>query len=68
MEYSFEKINPIVEPINEGDIVSTLNTVLKEAVEENNIVLVCGSFYIMSDVREFLNFTDEYDHRAVNLV
>ena len=68
MEYSFEKINPIVEPINEGDIVSTLNTVIKEAVEDNNIVLVCGSFYIMSDVREFLNFTDEYDHRAVNLV
>jgi hypothetical protein len=68
VEYSFEKINPIVEPVNDGDIVSTLNTVLKEAVEDNNIVLVCGSFYIMSDVREFFNFTDEYDHRSVNLV
>jgi folylpolyglutamate synthase/dihydropteroate synthase len=52
--------------INKGDIPSTLKTIIDESAKENDIILVCGSFYIMADVREYLKYQDEYDHKEVN--
>lgn len=34
--------------------------------KEGDIFLVCGSFYIMPDVREFFLYKDECDPKEVN--
>lgn len=59
--------NPFQEPIECGNIGCTLDKVTKAAGENKDVVLVCGSFYIMQDVREFYNFGDETDPKEVNL-
>lgn len=48
-----EQKNPFQDPIKSGDIHETLLKVTKNAAENKDVVLVCGSFYIMSDVRNF---------------
>ena len=59
--------NPLRDPIEGGDIHKTLSHVTKEASLSKDVVLICGSFYIMSDVRSFFNFIDEADPLEVNL-
>ena len=59
--------NPFQEPIEKGDIHSTLKHVTKKAAEKKDVVLVCGSFYIMADVRDYYMFGDELDPIEVNL-
>lgn len=59
--------NPLKEPIGEGDIKQTLQQITEQAAAKKDVVLVCGSFYIMSDVRNFYNFLDEYDPKEVNI-
>ena len=59
--------NPFQEPIESGDIQSTLSHVTKKAAENQDVVLVCGSFYIMADVRDFFKFGDDLDPKEVNL-
>lgn len=54
------------EPVSDGDIGQTIRHALLEAQKHNDIVLICGSFYIMSDVREYLHFDDVFDHKEVN--
>lgn len=58
--------NPLKEPIQEGSIPHTLEQITKEAAVNKDVVLVCGSFYIMSDVRNFFKFVDEFDPMEVN--
>jgi folylpolyglutamate synthase/dihydropteroate synthase len=36
------------------------------ASKKNEIVLICGSFFIMADVRSFLKFNDEKDPDSLN--
>ena len=58
--------NPLQEPIERGSIPHTLEHITKEAASNQDVVLVCGSFYIMSDVRSFYKFLDEFDPIEVN--
>ena len=58
--------NPLQEPIEEGDIKTTLQKVTKDAAEHQDVVLICGSLFIMSDVREFFKYDDEFDPIDVN--
>jgi folylpolyglutamate synthase/dihydropteroate synthase len=44
-----------------------LSHVTKKAAENKDVVLVCGSFYIMADVRDFFKFGDDLDPKEVNL-
>ena len=39
----------------------------KNAAINKDVVLVCGSFYIMADVRDFYKFEDEIDPKEVNV-
>ena len=59
--------NPFQAPILSGDIKGTLSHVTKNAAENKDVILVCGSFYIMADVREFYKFGDEIDPKEVNI-
>lgn len=59
--------NPLREPIEGGDIHKTLKHITHEASQSKDVVLICGSFYIMSDVRSFFKFMDEVDPLEVNL-
>ncbi|CDW75224.1 folylpolyglutamate synthase [Stylonychia lemnae] len=64
---SFEKPATVFqEPIQGGLISSTLEQVIKESQKQKDIVLICGSFYIMADVREYLKYDDVFDHKEVN--
>ena len=58
--------NPLRDPIEEGDIKRTLTHIAKEAAANKDVILICGSFYIMSDVRNFLKYMDEIDPLEVN--
>lgn len=58
--------NPFKTEINNGDIPSTLTHVTQEAADHQDVVLVCGSFFIMPDVRQFFHYDDEYDPQDVN--
>lgn len=40
---------------------------IKDSEKEKDIILVCGSFYIMADVREYLKYQDVYDDKEVNI-
>ena len=55
------------EPIECGNIHSTLHKVTKNATENKNVLLICGSFYIMADVRDFNKFGDDLDLAEVNI-
>lgn len=48
-----------------GDTKKTLSKVLAES-EESDVVVVCGSFFIMEDVRDFLGFDEPKDPKIVN--
>lgn len=65
--YNTQQKNPFQDPIKSGDIAMTLNEVTKNAAEKKDVVLVCGSFYIMADVRHFYKFGDEMDPKEVNM-
>lgn len=51
--------------IDNGNITSTLTQVLNEATNEE-VILVCGSFYIMDEVREFFGYEEPKDPKTVN--
>eukprot|EP00347_Sterkiella_histriomuscorum_P015118 403358251 len=64
---SFEKPNlGFQKPIENGNIAKTIQHVIEDAQKNNDIVLLCGSFYIMSDVREYLKYNDVFDHQEIN--
>lgn len=46
-------------------ISDTLNSLIKET-EEGDVILICGSFFIMSDVREALGIEQEIDPPNIN--
>lgn len=65
--YISHQKNPFQEPIECGNIHSTLHKVTKTAAENKDVVLICGSFYIMADARDFYKFGDELDPKEVNI-
>ena len=56
------------DPIEDGNIEKTLIHVFNQGIEDNDVIIICGSFFIMADVREFLKFDDESDFKDVNKV
>ncbi|CDW91790.1 folylpolyglutamate synthase [Stylonychia lemnae] len=58
---SFEKSSVFLEPIQEGHLSNTLEQALKQCHSNKDILLVCGSYNIMHDVRQFFKFDEEYD-------
>ena len=61
-----ERKNEVFQPIIEdGNISKTLEKVLKDA-SNNDVILVCGSFYIMEEVRDFFCIEEEKDPKTVN--
>jgi hypothetical protein len=59
---------PLAPIIDGGDISSTMSTVLslsssssQNQTEANELLLVCGSFYILADVRKALGMHDIVD-------
>jgi folylpolyglutamate synthase/dihydropteroate synthase len=66
--YVEESKSSLKEPIDGGDIALTLTHVTKEAAKNKDVVLICGSFYIMSDVRSFYKYLDEFDPSEVNSI
>lgn len=61
-----EAVSVFKEPIENGNIEATIQHALEQSVKDNDVVLICGSFYIMSDVREYLKYDDVFDHKEVN--
>lgn len=49
------------EIIDKGKISSNIDAAIKVAQENNDVILYCGSFYIMAEAREYLGFGDEQD-------
>jgi folylpolyglutamate synthase/dihydropteroate synthase len=49
--------------IENGDVCKTLQYCLEQSIQskENEIIVVIGSFYLMSEVRQCLGFQDEKD-------
>ncbi len=70
-ESALSSSNHFNDPTFQNNIVKTLDYLLsefKESLGERNhdgshkqIVLVCGSFFIMSDVRQYFGFVEEID-------
>ena len=48
-----EGLKTFKETIAKGDIAANLESVIKKSAESDDLVLICGSFYIMSDVKAF---------------
>ena len=45
-----------------GNIEATLDHILTSGpLKENELLLVCGSFFIMTDVRQYFGYEDETD-------
>ncbi|KRX00973.1 Mur ligase, C-terminal [Pseudocohnilembus persalinus] len=69
--------NQVIEPINNGNIKKTFDTLFgletkqneqklseidkSQIIQENDLVLVIGSFFIMRDVREYFGYQDIKD-------
>ncbi len=60
-----DKENISVEVISNGNINQTLRYYFRNPTE-NRILLVCGSFFIMDEVRIFFKFEDERDFVFLN--
>ena len=60
--YEYAKsLNKIpVSLIDEGNIKDSIITSLNEATE-NEVIIICGSFYIMTEAKEALNFKIDKD-------
>ena len=61
-----ERIKIFKDPIENGNIKSTIESVISKGNSSEDIILICGSFYIMQDVRETFGYADECDPKDVN--
>jgi len=52
----FEKPKNFRPPIEGGNIERTLDHVLDQSLPEKDLVLICGSYYIMAEVREYFGY------------
>ena len=59
------KEGTIDEIIDSGNVSLTLKKALEDAQEEE-VVVICGSFFIMEEVRQFLGFQEPCDPKGVN--
>mmetsp|Transcript_18119 Transcript_18119/g.13167 ORF Transcript_18119/g.13167 Transcript_18119/m.13167 type:complete len:181 (+) Transcript_18119:811-1353(+) len=59
-------VEHVIQPIiANGDVKATLEQVLLE-ISPEEVLLICGSFYIMDDVREFMQIEVPRDPKAPN--
>jgi hypothetical protein len=48
-------------PIEKGNITATLKHALQRVLKFDEVLLVCGSFFIMQESRVYFGFNDEQD-------
>jgi len=61
---SFEHHSTFHYPIKNGDMTQTLIYALRKCSHDQDVLLVCGTPFIMKDVRGFFKYNDERDEKG----